>query len=89
LVPRLVKDWCTVLGATVEIRLQGVLVSTGLVDAVTEDGKILWLHSPVEGRRLFEKSEFYQAWAVEEGTGFHYRISKTDSNPTVPRGHIP
>lgn len=63
---RCVDDWCTLSGVNVEIRQQGSVVSSGTVEAVTEDGKILWLHSPVEGRRLFEKAEFYQAWAVEE-----------------------
>lgn len=73
---RCVDDWCTLSGVNVEIRQQGSIVSSGTVETVTEDGKILWLHSPVEGRRLFEKAEFYQAWAVEERTGFHYRVSR-------------
>jgi hypothetical protein len=72
---RRVNDWCTLDGANVEIRYQGSIVCSGIVDAVTEDGSILWVHSAVEGRRLFEKADSYQAWAIEERTGFHYRVS--------------
>ncbi|MBB6405115.1 hypothetical protein HNP00_002435 [Arthrobacter sp. AZCC_0090] len=40
----------------------GVAVCSGQVDAVTEDGRILWLRPPAQNRRLFEKAEFYEAW---------------------------
>lgn len=72
---RPINDWSTLPGANVEIRQQGNTVCSGTVDAVTEDGNILWIFCPVDGRRLFDKSDFYQAWAVEERTGFHYRAS--------------
>ena len=72
---RRIDDWCTLSGAHVEIRQQGTIVGSGIVDAVTDDGRILWLHSRVEGRRLFEKADFYQVWATEERTGFHYKVS--------------
>lgn len=72
---RPIDDWCTLSGAHVEIRQQGTIVGSGIVDAVTDDGRILWVVSPIEGRRLFEKDDFYQAWATEERTGFHYKAS--------------
>jgi hypothetical protein len=50
-------------------------MGSGMVDAVTDDGRILWLYSPVEGRRLYEKADLYQAWATEERAGFHYKVS--------------
>lgn len=74
---RRIDDWCTLIGAHVEIRQQGTIVGSGIVDAVTDDGRILWLYSPVAGRRLYEKADFYQAWATEERTGFHYKVSCT------------
>jgi hypothetical protein len=73
---RRIEDWCTLEGANVEIRLQGDVVCSGFVDAVTDDGKILWVQSTVDGRRLFEKAAFFQAWALEERTGFHYKVTR-------------
>lgn len=46
----------------------------GYVDAVTDDGSILWLQNPNHGRRLFEKAEFYEAWTEDDRTGFHYEV---------------
>lgn len=61
-----VTDWTLLTGASVEIRQQGTPVCSGHVDAVTDNGKILWLQPPAQNRRLFEKAEFYEAWATEE-----------------------
>ena len=72
---RHVHDWSSLVGANVEIRREGTSICSGTVDVVTSDGQILWLVSPPHGRRLFEKAEFFQAWALEESTGFHYKIS--------------
>ncbi|AXJ10019.1 hypothetical protein [Arthrobacter sp. PM3] len=55
-----IKDWSALTEANVEIRKQGTPICSGTVDAVTEDGKILWIHSTAEGRRLFEKSAFFE-----------------------------
>ena len=56
-------DWLPVLGRTVEIRQWNATVRAGRVDAVTDDGDILWLapdgHHP---RCLFERSLGYQVW---------------------------
>jgi hypothetical protein len=73
---RRITDWTLLTGARVEIRQQGTTVSQGWVDAVTDDGNILWLHTPAQNRRLFEKAEFYEAWATEDRTGFHYEVAK-------------
>ena len=75
---RPIADWSTLRGACVEIRQDGLPVSRGTVDDVTDDGSILWLHSATDGRRLFEKSNFYQAWAIEERVGFHYRVCASE-----------
>lgn len=76
---RPVKDWTTLVGANVELRQQGRPVCNGYVDAVTEDGAILWLLTPGHGRRLYEKAEFFEAWASEERSGFHYRVTLAES----------
>ena len=72
---RPIKDWTLLPGASVEIRQQGSFVCSGHVDAVTDDGKILWVITP-QSRRLFEKAEFYEAWAIENRDGFHYEVTK-------------
>jgi hypothetical protein len=72
---RHIDDWCLLAGANVEIRSRGVSICSGMVDDVTDDGGILWIRSSTEGRRLFEKAAPYEAWAVEERLGFHYRVS--------------
>ena len=52
---RHIMDGTQLPGARVEIRRQGGYVCSGLADAVTDDGKILWVRSPEHERRLFEK----------------------------------
>jgi hypothetical protein len=76
---RRIDNWCTLDGANVEIRQQGSVVCSGIVDTVTEDGRILWIQSPIDGRRLFEKADFYQAWAIEGHAGFHDRVSSAQA----------
>ena len=73
---RRVNDWTLLTGSSIEIRQEGKSVCSGYVDAVTEDGTILWLRPPAQNRRLFEKAEFYEAWATEDRTGFHYEVTK-------------
>ncbi len=72
---RRIMDWTLLPESTIEIRHQGSGVCRGHVDAVTDDGKFLWLRPPAQTRRLFEKAEFYEAWAAEDRAGFHYEIS--------------
>jgi hypothetical protein len=72
---RRIADWTLLPGATVEMRQQGTTICRGLVDAVTDDGTILWLQPRAGYRRLFEKAEFHEAWADEVRIGFHYEVS--------------
>ena len=74
---RRIRDWTLLPGASAEIRQQGTAVCSGYVDAVTDDGKILWLSAPAQDRRLFEKAELYEAWAIEDRDGFHYEVTKS------------
>jgi hypothetical protein len=78
---RHITDWTLLTGASIEIRQQGSPVCRGHVDAVTDDGNILWLRPPAQNRRLFEKAEFYEAWATEDRTGFHYEAAKGPVTP--------
>lgn len=51
------------------------------MDAVTDVGRILWVLSPVEERRLFENADYCQVWATEQPAGFHYRVSLSAFSP--------
>lgn len=73
---RPVTDWTLLTGTSVEIRQQGARICEGLVDAVTNDGGILWLRPLAGTRRLFEKAECYDAWTLEDRVGFHYEVTK-------------
>lgn len=56
-------EWDRLVGATVEVRLNGNRVRTGLVDAATPDGSIIWLSQdgPLD-RVLIEKAQGYEMW---------------------------
>lgn len=61
---------------------QGDQDVTGFIQALKSigfNGTILWLRAPAQNRRLFEKAEFYEAWATEDRTGFHYERSRRAS----------
>ena len=70
-----IDNWALLPGAQVEIRQKGAFVSIGIVDTVTEDGEILWIWNALDGRRLFEKRESYEAWPAEDRIGFHYQLA--------------
>ena len=74
---RPIIDWTLLTGARVEIRQHGVRICEGLVDAVTDDGKILWLRPLAGSRRIYEKAEYYEAWTSEDRIGFHYEVTKS------------
>jgi hypothetical protein len=86
---RRITDWTLLTGASIEVRQQGSPVCSGYVDAVTEDGTILWLRPPAQNRRLFEKAEFYEAWASSDRAGFQYEVTKglgrRNEQPTATR----
>jgi hypothetical protein len=81
---RRINDWTLLPGASIEIRQQDRYVCSGYVDAVTDDGEILWVRSPSQDRKLFEKAEFYEAWAIEDRDGFHYEVSQSLDNHEKP-----
>jgi hypothetical protein len=77
---RRINDWTLLVGASMEIRQHGLPLCSGHVDAVTDDGTILWLQPAAQNRRLYEKAEFYEAWATEDRTGFHYRMTQHNAD---------
>lgn len=65
------EDWGTLPGRLIQIRSQGRILCTGVVDCVTHDGTILWIHPRSDVRRLIEKALGHEAWAQTEGPPAH------------------
>ena len=58
------RDWSVLAGMEVEIRMNGHVVRTGVVEIVMPDAKMLWLSSDHNGSRtLFEAAEGFEVWA--------------------------
>ena len=56
-------DWSVLAGLEVEIRANGQVVRTGVVEIVMPDAAMLWLSSDHNGNRtLFEAAEGYEVW---------------------------
>jgi hypothetical protein len=80
--PRRVEDWTALKGVSIDVRLNGRTICSGIVDDVTTDGSILWVHPAGSERRLFQKSNSYEAWTDEQSAPFIYRISgKSKDSP--------
>ncbi|MDP9882837.1 hypothetical protein J2W21_000316 [Sinomonas atrocyanea] len=62
-----VEDWGSLPGSLVHIRFQNMTVCAGVVDCVTNDGRILWIHPHSDVRRLVEKQHGFEAWEQVEG----------------------
>lgn len=57
-------NWLVLRGKQVEILRGGTRVALGTVEEVSSDGQIVWIRSPVEGRKLYERAESYEARPV-------------------------
>lgn len=56
-----VPGWDDVLvGDKVQLLVNGRPQYVGLVDDRTADGDIIWVHDPVDGRRLFHIQDGYE-----------------------------
>ncbi|VXB05061.1 hypothetical protein ARTHRO9AX_10315 [Arthrobacter sp. 9AX] len=56
-------DWLPVLGQEVQIKLDGSVVRTGLVDGVTNDGAIIWIAAHgATPRAMFERARGFSVW---------------------------
>ena len=77
----LVDDWTSLPGVEAEVRLDGISICSGKVDAVTPDGEILWLAPAAGTRKLYEKAEHFQAWARTDKVGVRYWIAKGTNSP--------
>ena len=57
--------WDTVeTGDAVELRSNGRIVFSGLVDARTDDGDVVWVTAPAGGRRLFHIADGFDLAGV-------------------------
>ncbi|WP_051423076.1 hypothetical protein [Arthrobacter sp. MA-N2] len=56
-------DWQRSVGQYVEIRLGGLLVRTGTVEAVMPDDSLLWLAADgTDSRKMLSKADGYQVF---------------------------
>lgn len=57
------SDWSRLTGRTVEVRLLGEHIMTGVVDQATPDDSVLWIAAAgANTRRLLDKRTGYQIW---------------------------
>lgn len=64
--PRAVRDWHLLVGAVVEVRRDGRVVRTGLLEDVTASGDIVWIAADgFDGRTMIDKREGYKLAIVQ------------------------
>lgn len=62
----LAEDWQFLVGCEVDVRRGRRLLRTGVIDAATDDGSIVWLsRQGVQERGLLTKSEGYDLWITK------------------------
>lgn len=79
-------DWKHLVGKNVSIRLREATVDSGRVDAVTNDGEVLWLEAcGAAGRRLFVRTDGYEIWSEPElpDAGWPDRCRQAGSEPMM------
>lgn len=57
-------DWEVVRGQRAEVRLAGRTVCTGIVGAVIDHGRTVWIQPFLGPRRAFAKEDSYEIWAA-------------------------
>ena len=63
---QLAENWQFLVGCEVEVRRGRCILRTGLIDAATEDGNIVWLsREGVFDRRLMTRSEGCDIWITK------------------------
>lgn len=61
-----VRNWHLLVGAVVEVRRQGQVIRTGLVDDVTASGDIIWIAADAfDSRTMIDKREGYKLAIVQ------------------------
>ncbi|YCK79919.1 hypothetical protein M1D89_00575 (plasmid) [Arthrobacter sp. D3-18] len=61
-----VQDWHLLVGAVVEVRWEGRVIRTGLVDDVTASGDIIWIAADgFDSRTMIDKREGYKLAIVQ------------------------
>ncbi|MBU8865649.1 hypothetical protein [Paenarthrobacter aromaticivorans] len=83
-VRRRVDDWTSVDGAAAEVLQKGQTLARGVVDGVTSDGAIAWVHDDTGRRRLYERSESFEIWVTLEDVGLNYKVNQAIMYLPVP-----
>jgi hypothetical protein len=77
--------WNRLIGALVEIRHNGRIVSAGVVEDAMPDSSTLWIAADgVQSRRMYEAALNYQVWVEpQQLTGnICYRMTSSQLYPT-------
>ncbi|MGM0930496.1 MAG: hypothetical protein ACQEXN_12415 [Actinomycetota bacterium] len=71
--------WSLLINALVEIRHDGQVIRTGVVEDAMPDSSVLWIAADADGpRQMFEASQGHQVWVTpqELPDGLRYRMTK-------------
>lgn len=62
----LAEEWQFLAGCEVDVRRGRCLLRTGLIDAATDDGNVVWLsRQGVHERRLLTRADGYDLWITK------------------------
>jgi hypothetical protein len=78
--PRKHVEWNLLINALVEIRHNGQVIRTGLVEDAMPDSSAVWIAADAtHPRRMFEAAQGHQVWVTpQELTGdLNYRMTST------------
>ncbi|WP_320536125.1 hypothetical protein [Pseudarthrobacter sp. IC2-21] len=63
---QLVEDWQFLVGCEVDVCMGRQLLRTGVIDAATVDGGIVWIsRQGVQERRLLTRADGYDLWITK------------------------
>lgn len=63
------EEWSQLIAVRVEIRQEGAVVRTGVVDDAMPNSSALWIAADgVDRRQMFEVSRGHEVWVASQGT---------------------
>ena len=76
-IPRKHVEWSLLINALVEIRHNGHVIRTGIVEDAMPDSSALWIAADSNPRQMFEACQGHQVWVTpqELSGGLSYRMT--------------
>ncbi|MDQ0691260.1 hypothetical protein [Arthrobacter sp. W4I7] len=78
------REWSRLIGAPVEIRINGTTVRSGTVEEAMPDSSLLWIASDgAHERELYSSAENYEVWIEPKllDAGMRYRMANSQLHP--------